>query len=380
MDKRLEDAHNNEPAGTEASGDVDAGGGGEPAEQLLEKQYQDALAEVGNISLGAAATALSKLVNRLVQITTPKVNLVTLKEVRNSYPIPCLVVTVHYLKGLEGENLLIVRKDDALKIVGLMMGMEPPERPEDLGELELSAIGEAMNQMMGSAATAMSDLFSRSIDISPPRVSKKDLKTESVELDSLDEDSTVIQVAFRMVVENLLDSELLQLIPLEYGRKVASSLLATLVSGMAAEITAPAVQEAEAASPEQAVVAPEDVFTPVVEKDNVFSVREEAEAPSGLNTKAKNQALRQEEFEKINLIKDIPIEINAILGKARLPLKRVFSLSPGEIIALENYLGEPVELYANNQLVAKGEVVLVNSQFGVKITDMVRSGANYLKG
>ena len=374
MDKRLEDAHNNEPAGTEASGDVDAGGGGEPAEQLLEKQYQDALAEVGNISLGAAATALSKLVNRLVQITTPKVNLVTLKEVRNSYPIPCLVVTVHYLKGLEGENLLIVRKDDALKIVGLMMGMEPPERPEDLGELELSAIGEAMNQMMGSAATAMSDLFSRSIDISPPRVSKKDLKTESVELDSLDEDSTVIQVAFRMVVENLLDSELLQLIPLEYGRKVASSLLATLVSGMAAEITAPAVQEAEAASPEQAVVAPEDVFTPVVEKDNVFSVREEAEAPSGLNTKAKNQALRQEEFEKINLIKDIPIEINAILGKARLPLKRVFSLSPGEIIALENYLGEPVELYANNQLVAKGEVVLVNSQFGVKITNMVRSG------
>ena len=99
-----------------------------------------------------------------------------------------------------------------------------------------------------------------------------------------------------------------------------------------------------------------------------------------MNTKAKNQALRQEEFEKINLIKDIPIEINAILGKARLPLKRVFSLSPGEIIALENYLGEPVELYANNQLVAKGEVVLVNSQFGVKITDMVRSGANYLKG
>ena len=372
MDKPLEDAHNNEPAGIEASGGVDDGVGGESAEQLLEKQYQDALAEVGNISLGAAATALSQLVNRLVQITTPKVNLVTLKEVRNSYPIPCLVVTVNYLKGLEGENLLIVRKDDALKIVGLMMGMEPPEKPEDLGELELSAIGEAMNQMMGSAATAMSDLFSRSIDISPPLVSKKDLKIDSVELDSLSEDSIVIQVAFRMVVENLLDSELLQLIPLEYGRKVASSLLATFVSGMAAEITAPAVQEA--AFPEEAVVAPEDVSTTVVEKDNVFSIREEAEAPSGLEAKAKHRGLRREEFEKINLIKDIPIEINAILGKARLPLKRVFSLSPGEIIALENYLGEPVELYANNQLVAKGEVVLVNSQFGVKITDMIRSG------
>ena len=334
MDKPLEDAHNNEPAGIEASGGVDDGVGGESAEQLLEKQYQDALAEVGNISLGAAATALSQLVNRLVQITTPKVNLVTLKEVRNSYPIPCLVVTVNYLKGLEGENLLIVRKDDALKIVGLMMGMEPPEKPEDLGELELSAIGEAMNQMMGSAATAMSDLFSRSIDISPPQVRKKDLKTESVELDSLDEDSIVIQVAFRMVVENLLDSELLQLIPLEYGRKVASSLLATLVSGMAAEITAPAVQEA--ASPEGAVVAPEDVLTPVVKKANVFSVREEAE--------------------------------------------RVVSLSLGEFFALDYFLVEPGVLYANNLLVAKGEVGLVNSQFGVKITDMIRSGANFLKG
>jgi flagellar motor switch protein FliN/FliY len=109
------------------------------------------------------------------------------------------------------------------------------------------------------------------------------------------------------------------------------------------------------------------------------TVVKEMEAVPGPDIEEK-YGLRQEDYEKINLIRDVPIEINAILGRVRLPLKRVFSLSPGEIIALENYLGEPVELYANNQLVARGEVVLVNRQFGVKITSMVRSGFTSIQG
>jgi flagellar motor switch protein FliN/FliY len=348
-------------------------------ENILDEQYQDALAEAGNISLGAAATALSQLVNRKVQITTPKVALVTMNDVRASYPIPCLIVTVDYLKGLEGDNVLIVKKDDVLKIVGLMMDMEPPENPEELGDLELSAISEAMNQMMGSAATAMSDLFNRPINISPPRVSYKDLKTESVDLDSIHDDSIIIQIAFRMVVEDLLDSELLQLIPLEYGRKTASCLLSSLVSEMV-ESEIPLFPGEEKSSHEQGIVATADVFTPVIEKDNVFYPEKEVKAVPGFSVKETACGLRREDYEKINLIMDIPIEINVILGRARLPLKKVLSLSPGEIIALENYLGEPVELYANEQLVARGEVVLVNRQFGVKITAMIRSRVNSIKG
>lgn len=321
----------------------------EREEELLEQQYQDALAEVGNISLGAAATALSQILNRTVQITTPKVSLVSLKEVRASYPVPCVVVTVHYLKGLEGDNILIVKNEDALKIAGLMMGMESTEGFAELGELELSAISEAMNQMMGSAATAMSDLFNRSIEISPPQVSYKDLKTENVDLNSIHDDSIVIRIAFRMVVEALLDSELIQLIPLEYGRKIASSLLSAVVSGMMEEPLLPATAIDSSAEAGVEIAFPEDVLPPA----DIYGMGQD---------------------DKFQLIKDIPIEINAILGKARVSLKRVFSVVPGEIIPLENYLGEPVELYANNQLVARGEVVLVNGHFGVKITAMLSPG------
>lgn len=321
-------------------------------EELLEQQYQDVLAEVGNISLGAAATALSQLLGRVVQITTPRVALVSMKDVRESFPVPCVVVTVHYLKGLEGDNIFIVRKDDAAKIAGLMMGLESPENLEELGELELSALSEAMNQMMGSAATAMSDLFNRPIDISPPEVSYKDLKTETVDLDVIHDESIVIRVAFRMVVENLLDSELIQLIPLEYGRKTAASLLSALVAGMAEDSSALPSPEEPSTWEEEAFPEEVAVSATVGDEEEIFS------------------------NYRLDLIKDISIEIKAVLGKARLPLKRVFSLAPGEIIALENYLGEPVELYANDQLVARGEVVLVNGQFGLRITAMLNSRLN----
>ncbi len=383
MEKRPEDTFENDLIDILRENPEEEADSG-PAEELLEQQYRDALAEVGNISLGAAATALSQLVDRMVQITTPNVTLATMKEVRINYPIPCLVATVHYLKGLEGDNVLIIKKNDALQITGLMMGMEPPDKPEDLGEMELSAIGEAMNQMMGSAATAMSDLFNRVIEISPPQVNRRDFKTESVELESIDDDSLIVQIAFRLVVENLLDSEIIQLIPLEYGRSIASSLLAMLVAGAAEEI--PPVPVEEEISPEREIVV-EEIAGPVETVEPVEAVEtkapietvkpleaietEIAPTPAGIEEKF---GIRRHDYEKINLIKDVSIEIDAVLGKVRLPLKKVFSLSPGEVIALENYLGEPVELYANNQLVARGEVVLVNRQFGVKITAMVGSG------
>jgi len=347
MEKRSEDIP--QPG----SGKTEAQGGGSQ-EQLLEQQHQDALGEVGNISLGAAATALSQILNRTVQITAPKVALATLKELRESFPVPCVVVTVHYLKGLEGDNVLIVKKEDALKIAGLMMGMELMVGFQELGELELSAISEAMNQMMGSAATAMSDLFNRPIDISPPKVSYRDLKTDGVELNSLQDDSIIIRIAFRLFVEDLLDSELVQVIPLEYGRRVADSLLASIASEMMGQTAA--VPEAE-----------------------VFGSGAEEEIPllDGFSPREALSGMAKEDYEKFQLIKDIPVEIRAVLGKARIPLKRVFSALPGEIIPLEKYLGEPVELFANEQLVAKGEVVLVNGHFGVKITAMLNPGFHW---
>ncbi|NLC11644.1 MAG: flagellar motor switch phosphatase FliY, partial [Firmicutes bacterium] len=148
------------------------------AEIQLTEMEKDTLAEIGNISMGSAATALSTLLNRRVEITTPRVSLTTLQEFEQGFDSQTVIVEVKYLQGLRGENFLILKGEDAGVIAGLMMGKTLAEAPKKLQELELSAIMEAMNQMVGSSATAMSDFFERQIDISPPEVKSVDLKEE----------------------------------------------------------------------------------------------------------------------------------------------------------------------------------------------------------
>ncbi len=347
--------------------------GGELSGEILSEIQKDALAEVGNISLGSSATALSELINKKVNITAPRVTLTTMKEVSANYPVPCLVVMVNYIKGLDGNNVLIIKKEDALVIVGLMMGMEPPERPQELDELEISAVSEAMNQMMGSAATAMSDLLERLIDISPPEIVYKDLNGENLNIDIYDEDALLVQVAFRMEVEGLLDSDLLQLIPLNFAGKITSHLLSAFTGEDGYVFPEPVQSAEESALDEPTVeISGSPPGLPRNEGEELlFSGIEEEEAFVSSPRETIKQ-LTDDEYAKLNLIRDIPLEIQAVLGKTRVPLKRIFSLLPGEIVSLNRFLGEPVDLFANQRLVATGEVVLVNGQFGVKITEIIR--------
>ncbi|MEW5919719.1 MAG: flagellar motor switch phosphatase FliY [Bacillota bacterium] len=370
----------------------------EKEKEDLNMLQKDALAEVGNISLGASATALAKLLNRRVQITTPAVTLTTMAEVRANYPTPCLVVTVNYSKGLTGHNILILKRDDALAIVGVMMGLEPPERLLELGEMEISGISEAMNQMMGSAATAMSDLFQRTIDISPPHVEVKDLHVEKLDIAEMDDENLVVQVAFHMEVEALLDSKLLQLIPLPFARGISDYLLSSVG---AAEPEGEDIGEDVLEDFNFGDISVEDFLersapatTEVVGLGKVFAGEEQAEeAAAGLfsglemftralagdtadnqdaNPNASTKVWQDYEYSRIDMIRDIPVNIHVLLGKTRLPLKKIFSILPGEAITLDRYLGEPVDVFANDRLVAKGEVVMVNGQFGFKIIDMIR--------
>jgi len=364
----------------------DAAGDKDEDKDVLNDMQKDALAEMGNISLGFSATALSELIDKKVHISAPRVIMTNMKEVSAKYPIPCLVVMVNYVKGIDGNNVLIVKKEDALVIVGLMLGMEPPEKPEELGEIEMSAISEAMNQMMGSASTAMSDLLERLIDISPPELVYKDLNVDTLEIASYSEDSPLIQVSFRMEVEGLIDSEIFQLIPLEFAKEITSFLLSTVeeletqdmddseADKSAEKESAPVPAPAASAPPPAAAAAAaqqgkkEELYV----ANSAALVKEQTQAfrspPDALAL-----SLGSDEYAKLNLIRDIPLEIRAVLGKARVPLKKIFSLLPGETISLNRFLGEPVELLAHEHLVATGEVVMVNGQFGIKITEIVRS-------
>ena len=362
-------------------------------EPKIDEVHKDTMAEVGNISMGSAATTLSQLVNKRIQITTPRVRLTTMGEIRKQYPIPSLVIIVRYLEGLQGENMLIVKENDALTISGLMMGLEPSEMPENLGDMELSALTEAMNQMMGSASTAMSDFLNRYIEISTPQLHHMHLETDRIDLQKddagteLQEDSPILQISFRMEIEDLVDSELLHLVPLEFAREITASLFSSLEGteqdngGEKADVaavekeSAAAQQEAEQGE-EQSVLdellaAEVGDAAPSTQESESFT--DFQESPSTAREAASD--FNEEEMHRLNLIKDIPVEISAVFGKTRVPLKKVFSLAPGEVVSLDRYVGEPVELFANNRLVARGEVVLVNGSFGIKVTEIIRSNS-----
>jgi len=313
----------------------------------------DTVAEIGNISMGAAATALSLLLDRRVTITTPRVSMTTAREVKEKYPVPCVVVSVHYLHGLSGNNVLIIKESDAALIAGVMMG-EPNRPPQSLDEISISAVAEAMNQMMGSTATAMSDMFSRPIDISPPEVAYKDLAGEETSIDDhLSE--PLVQVSFSLEVEDLLDSELIQLLPLDFARQVAGELMASLSDPYPAS---PADEPDVLSS----AAVPADV-----RETNDNNGQQPAAAPERVAG-----AEEQGTFIPLDLIRDIPVRISGLLGRRMLSLKELLNLTGGAVVALDCQASDPVEILANGKLVARAEVVLVGDNYGLRITEIIK--------
>lgn len=316
----------------------------------LDAIEQDALAEIGNISMGSAATALSTLVNRKVHITVPKVYLSTPGEITDSYPVPCIVVNVGYVDGLEGSNILVIHERDALIIGNLMMGEDGKNPPSELDELYLSAVTEAMNMMMGSASTAMSELFGRIIDISPPNTLRRDLSQDSI-TDGIPQGEPVVTIAFRMEIEDLVDSTILQIIRVDFAKDMVRSLM-------------PPEPEPE--------VEVSSVSTQWTDLRQHAMETDEPNPTSQAPTMQSAQTAVPFDLGNINvdLIRDIPVQVKAILGRTKMSIDNILRLGPGHIMELESLHGEPIELFANETLIARGEVVVVGEQFGVRITEI----------
>ena len=338
---------------------------------------KDTISEVGNISLGASATALSTIINKRVEITTPRLEILEVAEVKNRFPVPCLVAEVNYVTGLEGNNVLLIKEKDARVIAALMIGQEGEITDKPMDELEISALQEAMNQMMGYMATSMSEMFARRIDISPPFIEMRNLMEADPALTGMQDQDRVAQISFNIGVEDLINSTLVQLIPLQSAREMAGFLLGEelFISSASDENDSAALEAEPQPPPDTDPVVPDD---PVHDR---FSGRIPAEPElssigvKGLQAETGRNKVSSDEatMEKLDLVKDLPMEIKVLLGKTRMPLGKLFALGKGGVIDLDGYADEPVELLVNGKLVARGEVVMVNDQLGVRITKMLLS-------
>ncbi|MFX4304848.1 flagellar motor switch phosphatase FliY [Exiguobacterium sp. A1_3_1] len=339
-------------------------------EEVLDEMEIDALGEVGNISLGNSATALSALLNQKVEITTPHVRMITMDELRSRYPIPHVALRVGYTEGFKGENVLILTQRDASIIANLMMGGDGViDETAEMEPIALSAVQEAMNQMMGAAATSMSTVFSMRIDISPPAVEIFDFSQEKSIVDSFSLWDSMVIIEFDLKIGTLIDSKIVQLAPLEFSKQLIQKLfLASTEVSNEPSPAQPAAQTQPKPSPAVEASPPPAKTAPVQEQ-----VVKESVAVSPVQFGQLSDAQVDGTPANIGMLYDVPLNVTVELGRTRRSVRDILELTQGSIIELDKLAGEPVDVFVNNTLIATGEVVVIEENFGVRITEIVNT-------
>ncbi len=364
-------------------------------EEYLSTMEQDALGEIGNISFGSSATALSTLLNQKVEITTPKVSLVEKKRLESEFPEPYVAIRVSYTEGFSGSNILVVEQKDAAIIADLMLGGTGENPQSEFDEIHLSAVHEAMNQMMGSAATSMSTVFAKKIDISPPSVMLLDFKGGDGAAE-MPEEELLIKVAFSIKIGKLIDSSIMQILPYPFAKNLVEELLyrddySTQVTNAESQevnggknnvpisyeepqqvtAQAPYYQEEEplihaGAKPREHAYAGGQASSTIPTRPQP-SVNVQPAVFSNFET----TTVEESEPNNLNMLLDIPLQVTVELGRTKRSVKDILELSTGSIIELDKLAGEPVDILVNNKLIAQGEVVVIDESFGVRVTDIV---------
>ena len=401
----------------------------------LTESEKDAVGEISNISMGTAATTLSSLLSQKVNITTPKVEVATWDDLSREYDRPCVMMQISYKEGLAGNNVLILKENDVKIITDLMMGGTGTANPDEpLSELHLSAIGEAMNQMMGSAATSMSSMFNRKIDISPPVANLVETYNELDEGMPVFLNKPFVKVAFKMQIGDLIDSEIMQLYPKEFAQELLNMFMPSSddssnsqpqpepqpASQAPVQQPAPQAQPVQQPAPQaQSVQQPAPQAQPVQQPDMNMqqagmmgqAVPQQGMAmqqgmpmqgmpygygmpmqgmmgqPMPMQGYAQPQDVNVApaafqpfatdvnpilQKENIELIKDVPLEVTVELGRTTKSIKDILEFAPGTIVELNKIAGESVDILVNGKYVAKGEVVVIEESFGVRITEIIK--------
>lgn len=386
-----------EPAAAPAEEPISSGGA-KVDESLLSDIEKDAIGEVANISMGSSATTLYSLVNRKVNITTPVVTLATWENVLSEYEKPCVFIQIKYTVGLDGSNILVLKEHDVKVITDLMMGGDGSNTDGELGELHLSAISEAMNQMMGSAATSLSTMLGKMIDISPPDASLVDLTAFKSGGDIAKFlEGTFVKIAFRMQIDDLVDSTIMQLYPIDFAKELYNTFINSQSGG---ETPASAPEPTPTPAPQMA--APTPTAAPQMDMSQMgmgqmgmpqmqmgmpqmqmgmpqmqMGMPQMQMQPNMNIQPAQFQSFTNDfnpmqSQENISLIKDVPLEVTVELGRTSKSISDILDFAPGTIIELDKIAGEPIDVLVNGKFVAKGEVVVIEESFGVRVTEIIK--------
>ncbi len=410
--------------------------------ECFSKLEIDAIGEVLNISLGASATAVSTILNTRVDITTPVVNVMKKEEFEMGRVEPAVGVAITYISGLEGNNVMLLKRHDVKVIVEKMMGIEMTDEEFELNEMNISAVCEVMNQMMGASATALSEFLGKMVNISTPK--SFEVKDEEEFKDRcFPNDSSKVVIGFTLKIADQLESEFFNIMPIELAKSLVQAILpeseimpfekksddepqpaaefATEQSGKslsqeeiekmldggegtsAAQPAAPQPAAAQpTAMPEAAQpVMPQMAAMPQVGAESSMMQMQmiqqmmqqmqmmqqqlqeakEKPEPKMINvqpvtrpnlTQNKDIVLEGEQEENMELIMGVPLEISVEIGRTKKLVKDILDFTKGSLVVLDKLAGEQVDLLVNGQCIAKGDVVVVEDNFGIRITEIMK--------
>lgn len=383
----------------------------------LSEMQLDAIGEIMNISMGSAATAVSELLNAKVWITTPKVSVVEASRLNYDRLEPAICVKIEYIKGLSGSNLMILKEDDVQLILNQLMGKPPVISPDfEFDELNISAVSEVMNQMMGASSTALADFLGMSIDISTPTpyiLSEINI----ADLQNYEQTDMVAAINFDLTIDGVIKSEFISVLDINLAATLADRVLGGAASAEApapepqttpaptpapspVEQVAPAPSPIPQAMPAQQPVQPTapmptpqpmpDMYAqqgyygypgqpnPAMYAQPVQPMMQPQPAVNYRNAQLAQfenfeAPLGTEQKENLQLLMDVPLQISVEIGSTRKKIKDILEFSQGTIIELERQAGAPVDVMVNCNLIARGDVVVIDDNFAVRITEIVKS-------
>lgn len=377
---------------------------GSESQTLLTDNEKDAIGEIANISMGTAATTLFSLVNRKVDISTPVVAFANWGDICDAYERPCVFIRIGYTVGLDGSNILVLKEHDVKVITDLMMGGDGSNTDGEITELHLSAISEAMNQMMGSAATSLSSMLNKVIDISPPVADLIDLQ-QTVDESAIDEflAGEFVKISFKMEIGDIVNSEIMQLYPISFAKEMCANVTETMEEDTKSTVSSGQQMTPEPQPTPQA--APQNMGQPMMAAASQQMMQQPMMGQPMMGQSMMGQPMMGQPMmgqemsqmygqqvnvqpaqfqafsgnmpvgygpENIDLIMDVPLEVTVELGRTSKSIKEILDFTPGTIIELNRIAGEPIDVLVNGKFVAKGEVVIIEESYGIRITEIIK--------
>ena len=391
---------------------------------VISEMEKDALGEIMNISMGSAATAASELLSAKVWITTPQIEVAKLNEIHTEKLEPAVCVKIEYIKGISGANMMVLRQDDVQLILNQLMGMPLVVTPDfEFDELNISAVSEVMNQMMGASATALSDFLGVSVDISTPTPYIMD-HISLAELQDFDPEETVCAINFNLTIDGVIQSEFKSVMGVDLAKKIASRVLGEVAETAPAPapepVPEPVAQPAPVPAPEPVMQQPVQPAPQPMPQQPVQPQMQQPmpqqpmpqmpmpqmpmqapdqsaygyppygygyppyggyPAPQPMNVQnaqlhsfeAPELNLSGSQKDNLQLLMDVPLKISVELGSAKRKVRDILEFTQGTIIELERQAGAPVDIIVNGNLIAKGDVVVIDDNFAVRITEILKS-------